>query len=682
MNRRSSNRHNPFRNQGNNQQNDQNSSQSHNRPFNGPSGSSHNQGNRSYQQNDFQQDAHHSPQSNNRSFNGAANDSTPSPPQSQAPRSGPCVLCKSATVLICSRCGDFYCSPTCQKTDWQTHRFICFLMPKLVSSSTDIYQNIPALNGYQNRELPETVSNNVQSQNRKWISNSPNSPTPSSAPMQNNQSQRYQNQQQQQQPNYQQNQNNRNQQQQQQQNPPNQRQQRQQNRQTPPRSTVNGSERSLDHNDANKATNIGRVEQAPFPKNNSNVLVSAIRSSNRVFIRSIDKEENEGFCNVIKAINEYGRNATPLKTMPTKNAFAITDFNNDGLFYRVQVVSAKDENNIHVIYFDFGNEDVKKLSELKDISMQCASLKQYVVMVTLKGVPFIKDNPKIVEYMKSFEDIEAKILYNEREKPICEIVLDGVEDSLNKKVNIYIQKSKNESEQQQSQPTQQVQEEPRQPARRQEQVNTPSSVGAASTVGAGKPLKSRPSQFSKPVMVPPFEQIILPIKATNINVMIVDNSLLHFNCFGCVLVEDKANLQEIQNYLNDYEDNGREYKPKIEEYCLAKFQDGWYRAKVLDVLSAKFVEVVFIDFLNESEVEIKDIRRYPMDLDLPCKTTLCLIQGLANELTENQVEYLKNKLQPGSEIKINEVVEKHPDGSGIAVCKVNQINQWMAEDNP
>lgn len=66
---------------------------------------------------------------------------------------------------------------------------------------------------------------------------------------------------------------------------------------------------------------------------------------------------------------------------------------------------------------------------------------------------------------------------------------------------------------------------------------------------------------------------------------------------------------------------------RIEEYCLAKYQDGWYRAKVLELLSAEVVEVVFIDFLNESEVFIKDIRRYPMDLDLPCKTTLCLIQG-------------------------------------------------------
>ncbi|XP_055908685.1 uncharacterized protein LOC129943344 [Eupeodes corollae] len=717
MNRRASNRHNPFKdgqsNQGNNQQNEfqheyRNASQSQNRSFNGPSSSSFNgagasssfnHGKRNFQHNnDSQQEPQRSPFSqNNRSYNeSSANNSTPSPQQQSTPRTGPCVLCKSATVLICSRCGDFYCSPTCQKNDWQTHRYICFPMPKLVSSSTDIYQNVPALNGYQNRELPETFldTQNIQSQNKKWVSNS--SPTHS---LKNNQPQRQQNQQQRNQPQPQPHQSN-------QQNQPiaqqhqnqNQRQQKQnqndpkQNRPNPPKSSssVNGSEKAYDPNDMIKATNIGKVEQVAFPKSNSLIKLTAIRSSNRVFLRSLEKAENEGYLNVLKAINEYGRNASPLKVMPTKNAFAITNFGSDGIFYRVQVVSAKDEDHIHVIYFDFGNEGTKKLSELKDISMECAALKQYIVMATLKNVPFVRDNPKLLEYMKTFEESDGKIVYNDREKPSCDIIFDGVEDSFNKKINVYIQKTKNEPAEEQErlpkpqQPKAQQEEERKpkpEPAKKEMKQTEPEVVVKQPATSKQQP-RSRPSQFAKAVMIPPFEQIVLPIKATNLEVMIVDNSLMHYNCFGCVLLEDKANLQEIQNYLVEYEDTGREYKPKIEEYCLAKYQDGWYRAKVLELLSAEVVEVVFIDFLNESEVFIKDIRRYPMDLDLPCKTTLCIIQGLPNELTEKQVEYLKDKLQPGSQLKINEVVEKHPDGSDIAVCRINQVTQWLAEDKP
>lgn len=676
MNRRASNRHNPFKsepsNHNNRQQNEASPSNSHNK-HNASSGNSFNQGQRNNQLNNSYRDCpNNSPQS--KQFNGQQfNDSTPSPPQAATTRSGPCVVCKSTTVLICARCGDFYCSPTCQKNDWQTHRFICFLMPKLVSSSIDIYQNLPSLNGYQNRELPETmqVPANVQSQNKKWVGNSPSTAS-NNMQSNNNNTQRQQPQQQQQQQNSNQ-----------QQRPQRQQQNDQrQNRQTPPPRSVNGSEKAFESNDANRATNIGKVEQAAFPKSNSSVLVTAIRSSNRIFIRSIEKAENDGYCAVLKTINQYGAHAKPLTTMPTKNAFAITDFNNDGVYYRVQVVSAKDENNIHVIYFDFGNEATKKLSELKDISLQCASLKQYVLMVTLKGVSFVRDNPKLLDYMKSFEDIEAKIVYSDRDKPAVEIVLDGVEDSLNKKINIFIQKSKNDSEPQ-VKPLNQQQKAPQAaPAVKQETqrpVSEAMTSPAPSTVGRPK---ARPSQIAKPVMVPPFEQINLPIKATNLNVMIVDNSLIQFHYLGCVLLEDKVNLQDIQNYLNDYQDTGKEYKPKIEEYCLAKFQDGWYRAKVIDILPSDIVEVVFIDFLNESEVSIKDIRRYPMDLDLPCKTTLCLIQGLPEELTDSQVDYLKEKLQPGSELKINEVVEKLQDGGNVAVCKINQVLQWMAQDNP
>lgn len=42
---------------------------------------------------------------------------------------GYCALCGKASVCKCERCGDFYCSPQCQRKDWPNHRFICFPMP-------------------------------------------------------------------------------------------------------------------------------------------------------------------------------------------------------------------------------------------------------------------------------------------------------------------------------------------------------------------------------------------------------------------------------------------------------------------------------------------------------------------------------------------------------------------------
>lgn len=660
MNRRSR-RRNPFKNEDTNHQNGQNTPQLNN---NSPVAGSNNHGNRNPQQQNSPQACFKSPQ--NQQLNGYGNQAPYQSPQSPAPiRSGACVLCKSTTVLICSRCGDFYCSPACQMNDWQTHRYICFAMPKLVSSSVDIYQNLPVLRGYQNAELC-----GPQSQNLKWINDSP----PVAAPaMQNN----YQAQQQLTPPKLEQRQNPEKQAKQEQanKNVGNQQQQNK-NRQTPPKE-ANNSEKSA----PKKALRVGRVANSKFPESNSKVIITAVRTSNRIFIRSIEKADNDGYREVLKAINEYGVNASPLTILPDKNAYAITDFNNDNIMYRVQVVSVKSKDEIRVIYFDFGNEATKKLSDLKEINVQCATMKQYIHMVSLKDVPFVKDNPKLLEYMETFQDLDAKIVYDDPEKPNCEIIIDGDEESFNKKIKKII---KEKSEQNRaSKSNTKIDEDKKKTSTDEDKdvIRAPASL-VSSSVGTSRSTKSRPSQFAKPIMKPPFEEILLSVKLKNINVIVVDNSLLHFNCIGCILVEDKDNLQKIQNYLADYEDSGRAYNPKVDEYCLAKFDGGWYRAKVLEILSKDVVEVVFIDFLNEAEVNVKDIRRYTMDLELPCKTTLCMIQGLPEEMDENQVEYLKNKLQPGTELKINEVVEKLEDGSNITICKINQITQWMNADKP
>lgn len=78
----------------------------------------------------------------------------------------------------------------------------------------------------------------------------------------------------------------------------------------------------------------------------------------------------------------------------------------------------------------------------------------------------------------------------------------------------------------------------------------------------------------------------------------------------CTLIEDVFNF------------------PRAKEYCLAKFENVWYRARVEEIVSDDKFLVVYIDFTNEKEVSSDSIRRYPMSLDFACCTTLCGIDGM------------------------------------------------------
>lgn len=59
---------------------------------------------------------------------------SPTTPPKGSNSFGQCNRCQRRAELKCRRCGDFYCSHVCQKTDWPSHKRHCFPMPELVSA--------------------------------------------------------------------------------------------------------------------------------------------------------------------------------------------------------------------------------------------------------------------------------------------------------------------------------------------------------------------------------------------------------------------------------------------------------------------------------------------------------------------------------------------------------------------
>lgn len=86
------------------------------------------------------------------------------------PNVGQCGRCQRRAELKCQRCGDFYCSFACQKSDWPTHKRHCFPMPELVPADepVNVPQEAPVKataspngNGTHFNQSPETMKKDL-----------------------------------------------------------------------------------------------------------------------------------------------------------------------------------------------------------------------------------------------------------------------------------------------------------------------------------------------------------------------------------------------------------------------------------------------------------------------------------------------------------------------------------------
>ncbi|XP_060535989.1 uncharacterized protein LOC132707966 isoform X2 [Cylas formicarius] len=89
-------------------------------------------------------------------------------------------------------------------------------------------------------------------------------------------------------------------------------------------------------------------------------------------------------------------------------------------------------------------------------------------------------------------------------------------------------------------------------------------------------------------------------------------------CYSCKDTETITLISsepEYEKYLNDLIIticDTAPYAPEIYHMCLAKFHDQWYRATVIDVDEEhETFQVLFVDFGNVCDLEMKDLRRLP-----------------------------------------------------------------------
>lgn len=113
------------------------------------------------------------------------------------------------------------------------------------------------------------------------------------------------------------------------------------------------------------------------------------------------------------------------------------------------------------------------------------------------------------------------------------------------------------------------------------------------------------------------------------------------DCFFWAQIEDEIKSDECQiifDMINNYE--GNKLADLNKKWCIAKFEDEWFRAYIEEILDENKLKVFFVDYGTTSIVSHKDTRQYD-DEDLWSVAPMAIPCVLRN-LAINKLNSFKN----------------------------------------
>lgn len=189
------------------------------------------------------------------------------------------------------------------------------------------------------------------------------------------------------------------------------------------------------------------------------------------------------------------------------------------------------------------------------------------------------------------------------------------------------------------------------------------------------PPNDIPPPNRTPLLKPPFEVRRLNVSnKEGLNAIIVDNTNVSRGIVGAFDSIYSSDSSKVYSYLTDFKDS-QPYKPILKEYIIAKYENSWYRAKVMEIKQNVYT-VMYLEFTNVATVTEQDIRRYPTELTVPCNTSVCLIEGFPHRPTKRQIDYLEEKLQMNSRLHIDSV--SYLQDMALIKCKalIDELNKY------
>lgn len=375
------------------------------------------------------------------------------------------------------------------------------------------------------------------------------------------------------------------------------------------------------------------VQSRKIPRSGNLVALTAVTKTNIVFIRSKADEDNLNFFKLVNDVQSAAKHLEKLSKTPISGQIVITNF--EGQYNRAMILNSDNEQQIKLVYMDYGNLDARKLEDLYETPEQFIHVERFVEPVILKDVPEMYMTEEIRKFMYSYLDgIDLVVKYDEKsdllsDKGVYEVEL--IDGTTNQNFNKMVAK-------------------------------------------LCKPTE--PTNPDEAYYVNYLPQKQLP-EGDNIELVVMDNSLL---CTGCISCTTKEWAIEVENFQNDVQLYGESlkqqcYTPRIGELCIAKYKvdDKWYRGRCLEIVGDGFPSIIFFDYGNIGMVNINNIRRYPAQFTFPMYTCDCEIKGLPEQCETDLVQKLEELIPNGSTIHCGNVTAyKNENFHAITLPKVIQ----------
>lgn len=107
------------------------------------------------------------------------------------------------------------------------------------------------------------------------------------------------------------------------------------------------------------------------------------------------------------------------------------------------------------------------------------------------------------------------------------------------------------------------------------------------------------------------------------------SNLEKLGAISCISEENILKHHEIHNLVQDYGYKSADtvFTPKMNELCLAKYGEYWYRACGLEAVGDGEPTVVLLDIGTVYKVKVDKLRKMPKQLMMPIFNHHCLIKG-------------------------------------------------------
>lgn len=161
---------------------------------------------------------------------------------------------------------------------------------------------------------------------------------------------------------------------------------------------------------------VGRTkpEETKFPINESCVMLTGFKTTNRCYIRSTSPTDNENYKKVINEIDIFGRTAPVLSTTPNVYSYALALRENK--WCRVNIAAQLPNKTLNVQFVDYGDFCKRNQKDLRQINQRLISLPCFIHSVQLKDVMFVSFRNNYLELLVKYTNQEYKLVLDNKDR--------------------------------------------------------------------------------------------------------------------------------------------------------------------------------------------------------------------------------------------------------------------------